>query len=146
MLLLDPRKLNKKYEDSRSTEVMEKTVEFFENKGKNNLLKDYYGQGWYDDFINYAGKEGLFATISTPEGYGADDSRWDTWRICEFAEILGFYGLQYWYVWQVSVLGLGPIWMSENEEAKKKTVLFGLEGPEKSAFLHLGSRTKISSV
>jgi len=30
----------------------------------------------------------------------------DTWRICEFAEILGFYGLQYWYTWQVSVLGL----------------------------------------
>lgn len=128
MILLDPRKLNKKYEDSRSTEVMEKTVEFFENKGKKNLLKDYYGQGWYDDFITYAGKEGLFATISTPEGYGADDSRWDTWRICEFAEILGFYGLQYWYVWQVSVLGLGPIWMSENQEAKEKAARYLEEG------------------
>ena len=46
---------------------------------------------------------------------GRPDARWDTWRICEFAEILGFYGLQYWYTWQVSVLGLGPIWMSDNE-------------------------------
>src|SRR5204863_9161340 len=54
-------------------------------------------------------------------GYGAPDSRWDTWRICEFAEILGFYGLQYWYTWQVSVLGLGPIWMSANEEIKQRT-------------------------
>jgi len=27
----------------------------------------------------------------------------------------GFYGLQYWYTWQVSVLGLGPIWMSKNQ-------------------------------
>ena len=121
MILLDPRKLNKKYEDSRSTEVMEKTIEFFENKGKQQLLKDYYGQDWYEDFITYAGKEGLFATISTPAGYGADDSRWDTWRICEFAEILGFYGLHYWYTWQVSVLGLGPIWMSENEALKERT-------------------------
>ncbi|MDG1957475.1 MAG: acyl-CoA/acyl-ACP dehydrogenase [Candidatus Binatia bacterium] len=128
MILLDPRKLNKKYEDPRSTEVMEKTIDFFENKGKKNLLKDYYGQGWYDDFITYAGKEGLFATISTPKGYGADDSRWDTWRICEFAEILGFYGLQYWYVWQVSVLGLGPIWMSDNEEVKEKTARYLEEG------------------
>ncbi len=128
MILLDPRKLNKKYEDSRSTEVMEKTIEFFETKGKKNLLKDYYGQGWYEDFIEYAGKEGLFATISTPKGYGAEDSRWDTWRICEFAEILGFYGLQYWYVWQVSVLGLGPIWMSENEEIKEKTARYLEEG------------------
>ena len=51
MILLDPRKLNKKYEDSRSTEVMEKTIEFFENKGKQQLLKDYYGQDWYEDFI-----------------------------------------------------------------------------------------------
>jgi acyl-CoA dehydrogenase len=49
-----------------------------------------------------------------PAGEGAADARWDTWRICEFAEILGFYGLQYWYTWQVSVLGLGPIWMSPN--------------------------------
>ena len=128
MILLDPRKLNKKYEDSRSTEVMEKTIEFFENKGKQQLLKNYYGQDWYEDFITYAGKEGLFATISTPAGYGADDSRWDTWRICEFAEILGFYGLQYWYVWQVSVLGLGPIWMSENEEIKEKTARYLEEG------------------
>jgi acyl-CoA dehydrogenase len=48
------------------------------------------------------------------------DARWDTWRICEFAEILGFYGLQYWYTWQVSVLGLGPIWMSDNEAVKQR--------------------------
>ena len=56
----------------------------------------------------------------TPAGYGAPDARWDTWRICEFAEILGFYGLAYWYTWQVSVLGLGPIWMSRNEELKQR--------------------------
>jgi len=59
-------------------------------------------------------------TNGTPAGYGAAGSRWDTWRICEFAEILGFYGLQYWYTWQVSVLGLGPIWMSGNEAVKQR--------------------------
>ena len=37
-----------------------------------------------------------------------------------FAEILGFYGLQYWYTWQVTVLGLGPIWTSDNEAIKKR--------------------------
>lgn len=58
--------------------------------------------------------------MCTPAGYGAPDARWDTWRICEFAEILGFYGLQYWYTWQVSVLGLGPIWMSRNEAVKQR--------------------------
>ena len=66
--------------------------------------------------------------MCTPASYGAADSRWDTWRICEFAEILGFYGLQYWYTWQVSVLGLGPIWMSRNEEVKERTARLLEEG------------------
>ena len=39
------------------------------------------------------------------------------WRIQQFNEILGFYGLPYWYTWQVTILGLGPIWMSNNKEA-----------------------------
>jgi len=42
------------------------------------------------------------------------------WRIQEFNEIISFYGLPYWYTWQVTILGLGPIWMSDNEEAKAK--------------------------
>ena len=83
------------------------------------------------------------ATMCTPEGYGAADSRWDTWRICEFAEILGFYGLQYWYTWQVTVLGLGPIWMSENEAIKKRAaealeqacIVHGVESPSGDARL-----------
>ena len=34
--------------------------------------------------------------------------------------MLGFYGLQYWYAWQVTILGLGPIWMSDNADARAK--------------------------
>ena len=70
----------------------------------------------------------VFASMLTPEGYGADDSRWDMWRISEFNEVLGFYGLSYWYAWQVSILGLGPIWMGDNEELKKKTAKLLQEG------------------
>jgi len=121
MILLNPRKLTKPYPDARSAEVMRKTVEFFEAKGKTHLKADYHAQVWYADFLDFVRRERIFATISTPAGYGAPDARWDTWRICEFAEILGFYGLQYWYTWQVTVLGLGPIWMSQNEEVKHRT-------------------------
>ena len=35
-----------------------------------------------------------------------------------FNEILGFYGLPYWYAWQVTILGLGPIWQSDNDAAR----------------------------
>ncbi len=120
MILLNPKHPDRPYGDKRSAEVMRQTIDFFENKGKTRLLEDYYDRGWYADFLAYSKEHRLFATMCTPEGQGRGDGRWDTWRICEFAEILGFYGLQYWYTWQVSVLGLGPIWMSENQQLRKR--------------------------
>jgi len=120
MILLDPRRLTKPHSDPRSAEVMRKTVEFFERKGKRRLKADYHARVWYADFLDFVRRERIFATMCTPAGVGVPDARWDTWRICEFAEILGFYGLQYWYTWQVTVLGLGPIWMSRNEEAQQR--------------------------
>jgi acyl-CoA dehydrogenase len=48
------------------------------------------------------------------------DKRWDTARISAFSEITGFYGLAYWYTWQVTILGLGPIWQSENAAARRR--------------------------
>jgi acyl-CoA dehydrogenase len=120
MILLDPKNLDRPYPDARSAEIMRKTVDFFEGKGKSKLLEDYYDRPWYADFLEFVKKDRIFASMCTPAGEGAPDTRWDTWRICEFAEILGFYGLQYWYTWQVSVLGLGPIWMSPNEALRKR--------------------------
>jgi acyl-CoA dehydrogenase len=122
MILLNPSKHLQKHEDPRSREIMAKTIEFFEKKGKRKLLEDYYGRAWYDDFLEFVKDKRIFATMCTPSGQGVADGRWDTWRISEFAELLGFYGLQYWYTWQVSVLGLGPIWMSGNEGVRKRTV------------------------
>ncbi len=121
MLLLQPQKHDRKYPDERSREVMLETIDFFERKGKRRLKQDDHDAVWYADFLDFVREKRVFATMCTPAGYGADDCRWDTWRICEFAEILGFYGLPYWYTWQVSVLGLGPIWMSSNEALKRKT-------------------------
>ncbi len=120
-ILLNPKRHVRPYPDERSREVMRKTIEFFERKGKQRLKADYHARVWYADFLDFVKQERIFATMCTPAGYGAADARWDTWRICEFAEILGFYGLQYWYTWQVSVLGLGPIWMSHNEAVKQRT-------------------------
>jgi acyl-CoA dehydrogenase len=120
MILLNPKKHRRAYPDERSREVMLKTIEFFERKGKRRIKNDYHAQVWYADFLDFVKEEKIFATMCTPAGNGAADSRWDTWRICEFAEILGFYGLQYWYTWQVTVLGLGPIWMSDNESIKQR--------------------------
>jgi acyl-CoA dehydrogenase len=121
MILLDPRHPAHPDDDERTRELMRDTVAFFEAKGKARLVGDYYDRGWYADFLEYAKEHRLLASMCTPAGEGAADARWDTWRVCQFAEILGFYGLQYWYTWQVSVLGLGPIWMSENDAVRART-------------------------
>ena len=122
MLLLNPRHLTRNYPDQRSRDIMAKTVAFFEKKGLTKLKEDFNGAVWYADFLEFAKAEGLFASMMTPaaQGKSGENAVWDSWRVCGFAEILGFYGLCYWYTYQVSVLGIGPIWMSGNEKAKAK--------------------------
>lgn len=145
MLLLNPKNYHPVCPDPESHELMKKTIEFFEDKGKKKLKQDDHNRVWYSDFLNFQKKEKLFANLLTPAHVGESNSRWDTWRICQLNEILGFYGLPYWYTWQVTILGLGPIWMSKNELAKKRTAQllqkggifgFGLSEKEHGADLY----------
>jgi acyl-CoA dehydrogenase len=127
-MLLNPRRHERPYPDDASREIMRRTIEFFERRGKRRLKADDHARVWYADFLDFVKQEGIFAALLTPAAYGRAPARWDTWRICEFAEILAFYGLQYWYTWQVSVLGLGPIWMSRNEPLKRRAARLLAEG------------------
>ncbi|MBN1251156.1 MAG: acyl-CoA dehydrogenase [Bacteroidales bacterium] len=120
MILLNPKNHNRPYKDKRSEEIMKKTIAFFENKGIASIKRDDQERSWYQEFLDFLGKEKIFADLLTPKEFGGENARWDMWRIQEFNEILGFYGLPYWYTWQVTILGLGPIWMSKNEKLKKK--------------------------
>jgi len=128
MLLLDPNKHERHYSDKRSREIMIKTIKFFENKGKVKLKEDDRNRVWYDDFLEFVKENKLFYELLTPSDYGEKGCRWDTWRNCEFNEILAFYGLHYWYTWQVSILGLGPIWMSHNIGEKQRAAKLLKEG------------------
>lgn len=120
MFLLNPKQLAATHPDPALNEILRKTVAFFEAKGKKRLKLDDFDRVWYADFLEFVKRERIFATLLTPAGYGDKDCRWDTSRLCAFNELLGFYGLCYWYTWQVTILGLGPIWMSSNEELKRK--------------------------
>lgn len=123
MTLLNPKKETFDHLDPKSKELMLKTVEYFESRGKQRLKSDRRKRLWYDDFLEFLKENEIFAALLTPDQYadGDPNTRWDTFRICDFNEILGFYNLSHWYTWQVSILGLGPIWMGKNEEVKKKT-------------------------
>jgi acyl-CoA dehydrogenase len=119
--LLNPKKYERYHADTFSRQLVEKTIEFFESKGLKKIKEDDQAMVWYEDFLDFVREEQIFAGFLTPAAYSGSGGRWDMYRISEFNEILGFYGLCYWYAWQVTILGLGPIWMGHNEEVKKKT-------------------------
>ena len=128
--LLQPKKYKSFMADEGSRAIMNKTIAFFEKMGKTRLLDDYSKKVWYSEFVEFVGKEQIFARLLTPKKYagGDPDCRWDTARNSEYSEILSFYGLGYWYCFQVTILGLGPIWMSQNEKAKQKAARLLKEG------------------
>jgi len=128
--LLQPKKYRSLMADAGSRAIMDKTVTFFETMGKTRLTEDFNKKVWYREFIDFLAKEQIFAKLLTPKEYagGDPDCRWDTARNSEYSELLAFYGLGYWYCFQVTILGLGPIWMSPNEAAKKKAAQLLKEG------------------
>ncbi len=120
-ILLNPHAYRASELDAGSRELMEATIAYFESIGKDRITNEDNAGVWYADFCRFLRESEAFATLMTPAGHGRDDARWDTWRNCHFSEITAFYSLGYWYAWQVSMLGLGPIWMGENEELKTRT-------------------------
>ncbi|MFJ3285017.1 acyl-CoA dehydrogenase family protein [Streptomyces sp. NPDC086669] len=120
-LLFNPRTYDPAHFDPETRRLLRATVDWFEERGKRRIIEDYRTRAWLGDFLAFAAKEGLFATFLTPAsatGEGEGDKRWDTARIAALNEILGFYGLDYWYAWQVTILGLGPVWQSGNAAAR----------------------------
>jgi acyl-CoA dehydrogenase len=128
--LLQPKEYKSLMADAGSRAIMDKTINFFENMGKVRLTEDFNKKVWYREFIDFIAKEQIFAKLLTPKQYGGGDPdcRWDTARNSEYGELLAFYGLGYWYCFQVTILGLGPIWMSPNEKAKQKAADFLKKG------------------
>jgi acyl-CoA dehydrogenase len=119
-LLLNPHTYDPTHLDDESRRLLRATIDFFETRGKKALIDSYIDRTWYADFLEFAAKEKLFATFLTPAADGGDDpdKRWDTARNVALSEILGFYGSNYWYTWQVTVLGLGAVWQSANPAAR----------------------------
>ena len=121
--------------DAETRRLLRATIDFFEGQGKKRILDDDLKAQWPADFVEFVKREKLFATFLTPSEFadGNPDKRWDGARNAALAEILGFYGLTYWYTEQVTILGLGPVWQSENKDAKLRAA-DDLEAGEVMAF------------
>ncbi len=57
MILLNPKKYHRENSDERSREVMQKTIQFFEDTGLKKLKEDFHERTRYADFIDFMGKE-----------------------------------------------------------------------------------------
>ncbi|MFM9078225.1 MAG: acyl-CoA dehydrogenase [Solirubrobacterales bacterium] len=129
-LILNPNEWRLDHLDPEDRERLEGIVEWFETRGQEALKDADRNHVWYRDFIDAQAELGIFEAFLTPERDGGGDParRWDTTRISAFNEITAFYGLAYWYTWQVTILGLGPLFMSENQAAREKTTKLLGEG------------------
>ncbi|MEA2469368.1 MAG: acyl-CoA dehydrogenase [Thermoleophilaceae bacterium] len=129
-LLFNPLSYDASEFDEPTRKALLATIGWFESRGKRKLKDDDHERVWYADFLEFVKRERIFASFLTPQADAKGDprKRWDTARICAFNEITGFYGLPYWYTWQVSILGLGPIWQSGNEQARTRAAQLLDEG------------------
>ena len=121
-MLFNPSTYDPQQFDDETRRLLRATIDWFEDRGKTRLLADDLAAQWPADFVEFVKREKVFATFLTPSEFsdGNPDKRWDAARNAALAEILGFYGLTYWYTEQVTILGLGPVWQSGNDDAKRK--------------------------
>jgi acyl-CoA dehydrogenase len=147
MTLLNPRTFRGTHPDEHTNRMLQAVIDWFENKGLKSIKKDWHEKFWNHDFVDFMQSEQVMATLMTPKGYG-DNAHWNTFRNVEFAEIAGFYGITYWYTFQVSMLGLGPIFNGDNQKVKHraarllkegKVFAFGLSEKEHGADIYSSS-------
>jgi acyl-CoA dehydrogenase len=144
MDLFNPDTYAGRHPDAHTNDMLRAVIDWFEERGLKRLKADFHDRTWNHDFVDFMKSRQVLATLMTPAGYG-DDAAWNTRRNVEFAEITGFYGITYWYTFQVSMLGLGPIFNGDNEQVKHraaellrdgKVFAFGLSEQEHGADIY----------
>jgi len=147
MLLFNPKTYHGQHPDQYTNEMLQAVADWFEAKGLKCLKKDWHDRTWNHDFVDFMKSRQVLATLMTPQGYG-ENAAWNTLRNVEFAEIAAFYGITYWYTFQVSMLGLGPIFNGDNEQVKQRAAqllkdgavfAFGLSEREHGADIYSSS-------
>jgi len=68
-MLLNPKNDRFEQMDARSREIMSKTIDFFERKGKLKCKEDLHNRVWYEDFLEFIKQISIFADLLTPRAY-----------------------------------------------------------------------------
>ncbi|WP_405498417.1 hypothetical protein [Streptomyces sp. NBC_00096] len=106
--------------DPETRRLLRVVIDWFEGRGKKRLVKSC--ASWFAEFLAFAGEQGIFAHCLIPSAADGGDGRWDAARNTAFNEVLAFCGINGWYTWRVTMLGLAPVWQSGDTTAHRRTV------------------------
>jgi len=107
--------------------------EFFEDKGLAALKDEDRLEQWYDDWIVYQRRHGLYAAVLSPKQYSSRGSAFDLLRYSRFLESFAYCSPAHGYSLQVSFLGIFSVLMGTNTKLKQEVVT-ALETGELMAF------------
>jgi len=97
-------------------------VDFFRNKGLAALKEEDRQEHWYQDWIDYQSRHGIYARLLSPKQYSSLGYRFDLTKLTRFLEVFAYFSPAHAYSLHVSFLGLCPILMSSNEALKEEAV------------------------
>jgi acyl-CoA dehydrogenase len=97
-------------------------VDFFQLKGLAALKKEDRDEVWYQDWIDFQAKNGLYASLLSPKQYSNRGHQFSLRRLARLLEIFTYFGPAQAYSLHVSFLGLFPILVSSNENLKREAI------------------------
>jgi acyl-CoA dehydrogenase len=95
---------------------------FFQNKGLEALKQEDRQEEWYQDWIDYQAKHGIYASLLSPKRYSSRGHQFNILKLTRFLEVFAFFSPAHAYSLHVSFLGLFPILMSANEPLIEEAV------------------------
>lgn len=102
--------------------AVQRLAEFFEHKGLAALKEEDREERWYQDWIDYQAKYGLYACVMSPKAYSTRGCELDLLKLTRFWEASAYFSGAHAYSLHVTFLGLFPILRSANEVLKREAV------------------------
>jgi acyl-CoA dehydrogenase len=97
-------------------------VDFFRSKGLESLKQEDRDESWYQGWIDYQSKHGLYASVLSPREYSRRGHHFNILKLTQLLETFAYFSPAHAYSLHVSFLGLFPILMSGNEALKKEAI------------------------
>ena len=102
--------------------AVQRLAEFFERKGLAALKEEDRHERWYDDWIAYQAKHGLYACVMSPKAYSTRGCELDLLKLTRFWEASAYFSPAHAYSLHVTFLGLFPILRGGNEALKREAI------------------------